>query len=387
MLTKSRPRNILRSVMMPTPARAVWRIQIGLGIVLAVVGRLSAESSSLVEWHRTTILPTLTGWLQFVTRGTPASVGEGFLAVAIALGLIEVCVRPRRALPRLALLTGLGVFGFYATWGLAYRYPSLTTRLAGTTAVAPNDPEASRQLVALTERAALLVKRALEADPDFSDDSELLLDRIDRGLEGGYRRMPVSIAAAPLGNIAFGPVKASRVSFAMSRLGISGYYFPWTGEAQINREMARTQWPRVAGHEKAHQRGFARENEASVIGVLLCLSSSEPAVFYSGAMGLFAALDREVARVDREARRRIWATLPDRAVRDFRAEALFWKAHEGAAAEVGQKVNDTYLKAQGVHSGVASYGETTRLFLQAIETPSLVLGDLLQEPRKSRNPE
>ena len=166
----------------------------------------------------------------------------------------------------------------------------------------------------------------------------------------------------------------------MSRLQLSGYYFPWTGEAQINAEMPRSLWPRVAAHEKAHQRGFARENEATVIGVLTCLLSSDPTVFYSGSLGLFVSLDRELARADPEARRRIWGTLPRRVTEDLRQEAAFWKAHEGVAGEVSQKVNDSYLKAQGVRSGVASYAETTRLLLQARQTDSLGLSRLLKSP-------
>ena len=35
------------------------------------------------------------------------------------------------------------------------------------------------------------------------------------------------------------------------------------------------------------------------------------------------------------------------------------------AGTVSEKVNDAYLKAQGVALGVGSYSETTRLFMQA----------------------
>ncbi|HRB13547.1 MAG TPA: DUF3810 family protein, partial [Vicinamibacteria bacterium] len=104
----------------------------------------------------------------------------------------------------------------------------------------------------------------------------------------------------------------------------------------------------------------------------------DPTVFYGGTLGLFVGFDRELARVDPDARRRIWASLPPRVAGDLRAEAAFWKRHEGVAGELSEKVNDTYLKAQGVSSGVASYAETTRLILQALETPGLDLGRLLR---------
>ncbi|MEO8500180.1 MAG: DUF3810 family protein, partial [Vicinamibacteria bacterium] len=156
-------------------------------------------------------------------------------------------------------------------------------------------------------------------------------------------------------------------------------YFPWTGEAQIDADMPRTLWPRVAAHEKAHQRGFARENEASAIAIITCLASPDPTVFYGGTLGLFVGFDREVAHVAPEARQRVWGMLPARVVDDLRREAAFWKVHEGVAGKVSEKVNDTYLKAQGVKSGVNSYAEGTRLILQAVETKTLDLGRLLRE--------
>ena len=80
---------------------------------------------------------------------------------------------------------------------------------------------------------------------------------------------------------------------------------------------------------------------------------------------------------DEIARLREGSALPPRVVETFRIETAFWKANEGVAGAVSEKVNDAYLKSQGVRSGVGSYSETLRLVLQAIETPSLGLGRLL----------
>lgn len=350
----------------------------GGGLVLAVLGRASAEWPALVEWHRTTALPLVAGTLQALSGFTASNLGEG-LAVVLIGGALLLLVRKRTAvLPLLMFLAGLGVFSFYASWGLSYRYSPLSARLSP---LGPAADEASaRRFIELAESAARLVDRAADGPADFDGDAGLVLSRINVGLADGASRLSTSIDASPLRGVAFGPVKFSRISFALSRLQLSGYYFPWTGEAQINAEMPRTLWPRVAAHEKAHQQGFARENEATVMGVITCLRSKDPLVFYSGALGLFVNLDRELARIDRGARTRVWAMLPARAVADFRNEATFWKVHDGVAGAVSERVNDTYLKAQGVRSGVRSYGETTKLILQAIETASLEIAPLLGEP-------
>ena len=238
----------------------------GAGLILAILGRASAEWPALVEWHRTVVLPRAAGLLQAVSGFTVANLGEGLVMILIGVGLISLFMKRTAALPALGLVAGLAVFSFYALWGLSYRYAPLSARL---TPLSPASDEASsRRFVELAEGAARLVDRATDGLPDFEGDADVVMARINAGLSEGASRLPTSIDASPVRGIAFGPVKLSRVSFALSRLQLSGYYFPWTGEAQINAEMPRTLWPRVAAHEKAHQQGFARENEATVIGVL-----------------------------------------------------------------------------------------------------------------------
>ena len=50
--------------------------------------------------------------------------------------------------------------------------------------------------------------------------------------------------------------------------------------------------------------------------------------------------------------------------RDVRAAHAFWAAHEGALAEVGEAVNDAYLKAHGVDAGVLSYSLASELIVR-----------------------
>ncbi|MBX7186448.1 MAG: DUF3810 domain-containing protein [Vicinamibacteria bacterium] len=343
---------------------------------LALLGRILAGIPAVVEWHRTEFFPRVAPLLQWASGGAKGTVGEVVALCLIVSAIAFALARRTRALGGLAFGGGLLVLAFYLSWGLAYGYPPLAGRLAD----APDlDEEASRpRLAGLAGSSARLVARASEGALSFGGSDAAFLARVNAGLDEGFTRWPAALEAAPVRGIVFGPAKPSRVSFALSRLLISGFYFPWSGEAQINAEMPRTLWPRVSGHEKAHQRGFARENEATLIGMITCLSSHDPTVFYGGALGLFVGLDRELARVDKEARRRIWAELPPRVVSHLEAEAAFWKKHEGAAGKVSERVNDTYLKAQGVKSGIGSYAETTRLILQAVATPGLNLGRLLQ---------
>ncbi|MBK5257336.1 MAG: DUF3810 domain-containing protein [Vicinamibacteria bacterium] len=344
---------------------------------MTVLGRLLAEAPAVVEWHRRAFYP----WFAFIAQRISGAWvrTEGEVGALVLIGTAGAALlRWRwRALSGIGFALGLLVFGFYLSWGLAYRYPGLGPRLAPWDSVSEGAPMSER-LVELTERSARLLALASEGSVSFEGSEAILMARINSGLRAGVARLPVAIDATPVRTVAFGPAKLSRVSFALSRLQLSGYYLPWTGEAQINAQMPRTLWPRVAAHEGAHQRGFARENEAMVIGLLTCLESPDPMVFYSGTLGLFAGFDRELARVDGEERKTVWAALPRRVREDFTRESAFWKSHEGVAGAISEGANDAYLKAQGVRSGIGSYNETTRLLLQATLTPGLRLAFLLE---------
>ncbi|MEO8358915.1 MAG: DUF3810 family protein [Vicinamibacteria bacterium] len=357
------------------------------GVVLGISGRLLTEVPAIVEWHRTWFFPRLTAVLQAMSGRATTTIGEVILMMLIAVGAVSLFRFGSRAVAPLVLITGFAVAWFYASWGFAYKYQPLGNRLA--TLPMASSPEAeTAELVAITRRAAELVARSYETTAELKGDDGPALAQVNASLEPGFSRLPATVEAAPVTGVRFGPAKRSRISSFLSRLQISGYFSPWLGEAQIDGEMPRSTWTRVASHERAHQRGFARENEATVIGIIACLSSSDPRTIYAGSVGLFLALDREVSRVDKDARREIWKLLPKGVVDELKKEAAFWAQFNGMASDVSEKVNDTYLKAQGVPSGTQSYSETTRLFLQAIQTPTLPLGTLLSQsemPKEQRS--
>lgn len=340
--------------------------RLALGACLALLGRALQEWPAFVEWHRSNLAPFWAAIQQPVAGLFSGTIGEA-LAVLVVAGAIAGVVRARgRGLGSVFICAGALILAFYVIWGVAYRYPDLGSRLAPLP-VDEMRPQRER-IEALALRAALLVSQAASESAASRDAS---LSSISAALREGYEALPERLEVSPVHARVFSSAKVSRVSFALSRLQLSGYYFPWTGEAQINGEMPVSLWPRVAAHELAHQRGFARENEATVVGLLACLASKDPFVRYGGSLGLFASLDRELRRLDPSAREAVWARLPRVAVGDFEREAAFWKRFDGPAATVSEKVNDRYLKTQGVRSGVQSYGETTRLLLQAAATPGI----------------
>ncbi|NIR77793.1 MAG: DUF3810 domain-containing protein, partial [Gemmatimonadetes bacterium] len=77
-------------------------------------------------------------------------------------------------------------------------------------------------------------------------------------------------------------MKTLGVTGLIDFLDIAGVYIPFTGEANVSGAQPDLSFPAVAAHEQAHQRGIARENEATFAGVLAAIHADDPLVRYSG---------------------------------------------------------------------------------------------------------
>jgi hypothetical protein len=201
--------------------------------------------------------------------------------------------------------------------------------------------------------------------PDLGRPSRLPLSlaEIDRSIEAGHARLGRELLFHPSYGADRGPAKGIVVSGLMSRLGLSGFYFPWTGEANYNALVPACSLPHTIAHEKAHQRGIAREDEAHFLGFLACLSSGLPYVRYSGDLFAENELLGQLRREDPRSFRELLEKRDPGVVRDLVEEARFWERYEGAASELSRGVNNAYLKAQGVKEGVESYSRSVRLLV------------------------
>lgn len=156
--------------------------------------------------------------------------------------------------------------------------------------------------------------------------------------------------------------KPAYFSGLLTRLGISGVYFPFTGEPHYNAEVPDFQMPFSVAHEMAHQRGVARESEANFVAYLVCVNSRDPFVRYSGYRNGLGVLS-ELSKQEPEKAKLLAGQLGRGYLEDSRRAALFWARAAGAAGTFGQRVNDLYLRANRVKSGVEDYRRSTALII------------------------
>ena len=156
-------------------------------------------------------------------------------------------------------------------------------------------------------------------------------------------------------------VKSVHFSEIMSDLGIGGIYSFFTGEANINVEYPDYCLPYTAAHEMAHQRGISREDEANFVAFLVCISSDDAYIRYSGYLNMYEYLASSIYYADKDLYYESITLLPAEALSDIRAsDAVYYKHMDSLLGKINDKLNDAYLKANGTE-GVVSYGYVVRL--------------------------
>ena len=157
--------------------------------------------------------------------------------------------------------------------------------------------------------------------------------------------------------------KGVRFSTALSAMDFTGFYFPFTGEANLNIDSPACYLPSTIAHEMAHQRGIASEQECNFIAIAASTTADSAAYRYSGWLMGFTYLSNALYRADPEAWQAVRVLLPDTVVADLRDNSAYWAAFEGLVNDAAQKVYDSFLKSSGDPRGTQSYGTVVDMLM------------------------
>ena len=150
-------------------------------------------------------------------------------------------------------------------------------------------------------------------------------------------------------------------SSVMSDAGILGIYSFFTGEPNVNTEYPDYKIPFTAAHEFAHARGISRENEANFMAFLVCISSSDAYIRYSGYLCMYEYLASALYSSDKETYLSLKSALCEGARADLLAtSAVSAKHRDSVIGKINERLNDFYLKSNGTE-GTVSYGYVVRL--------------------------
>jgi hypothetical protein len=250
----------------------------------------------------------------------------------------------RAAGSSLVLIASIVVLVFFAFWGLNYRRVPLEVRL-----------EYDRSRVtreATVELARLAVERVNALEPGKAPTASSH-DALVGAFADTQRRLGAARTARPA------RPKTSVFSWYLRKAGIDGMVDPWFLEILVNPDVLPIEYPFTLAHEWAHLAGYANESEANFVAWLTCLAADERAQY----SGWLEAFQYARAALPHENRRELDRRLSPPVVADLRAIAERLGTMNPAVSGFARNVYDSYLRAQGVDEGIASYGAMLRLML------------------------
>lgn len=167
-------------------------------------------------------------------------------------------------------------------------------------------------------------------------------------------------------------VKSVALSHQWSYTGYTGVYCPWLCEASINTDVPDSELGHTATHEIAHTIGFAKENECNFLAWLACRESGIPDFEYSGHLAAFIYCSNALHKADVDLWRQAYSNCSQGILDDLRQRNEYWDSFKGEVMESSQQVNDTFIKVNGVESGVFSYDEMVEFMLRYYDKEDLI---------------
>lgn len=301
----------------------------------------------------------------------PFSVAEAIdvlLALLLAAWLIRLIVRLVRCRPgdRGRLLYRAAAFllavlvviyaGYCLLWGCGYYTPGLAERMGmdvpGVSAEALE--ETTAYFAACADYYGALVPR--DEDGVFCADRAQLLTAAPE-----YCRR-LSEQEPALSGACF-PPKPVYFSRVMSAVNFTGFFFPFTGEANVNMDSPACMLPSTAAHELAHQLGVTAESEANFAAVLACMESGDPVYAYSGSLLAYIHLSNALYRVQPERWRAIRADLSAQVQADLADNSAYWQRYDTTISAASSTVYAGFLESYGQTQGLQSYGACVDLLV------------------------
>ena len=336
------------------------------------LAHLPAVAGPLLSW-----MPAIAWLLSRISGIFPFAIVEVFVAVMVVrlLGaaiLSVVAAARRRRRWRNALACGALRVGaeagvliglFYLLWGAQYSRPLIERRLEWANGPRPTEESLERlaiQMIEAANEAYVDLHGAEDAGaPTAIEDPRA----IDAAAEDGWRRAAETLGLSGMAHARYGRSKRLLGSHLLHRIGISGFYCPFTGEANLNAGVPAVSYPHVVAHEKSHQRGVCPENEANFFGYLVAALAPHPASRYSAYVFaqrqlLFALMHTQPELVGELVKLRIPGVQRD--VDDLKE---YWGRYPGLARTISRALNDLYLRSNRVQGGVQSYGRSVRLLV------------------------
>lgn len=340
-----------------------------LGLMMIGAYFLLRSRSAAMHWIYSHITAPVHQRLSSLCDHVRFSVGELLIVLAVLLALAYLVwlvihmVRQKQLLSGIykIILTAVMLFsviygGFCILWGVYYEVASFQQESGIQRGLVSTE-----QLETVTQYFAELCNsygQQVRRDEDGLFDEPLapIFDRAETLYTQAEQEFPC------LAGTSHRP-KPFRFSRIMSYLQFTGFFFPFTAEANINVDSPACLVPSTIAHELAHQRGVAAEDEANFVAVLSSLSSVDPVYSYSGALLAYIYLGNALHKADKDAWSQVYWSLSEEVRADLTDNNAYWDQFETPVAKASDTVYNGFLQSYGQEQGLKTYGACVDLLV------------------------
>jgi Protein of unknown function (DUF3810) len=333
-------------------------------VVIAVFIHVYANDSTRVEnQYSTGFYPVFSGILRYLFGWLPFSIGDVLYGLVILWLIwkivqgIKILFKKQATWAGFAAGAGKAIRILMATyiifnlfWGINYNRIGIASQLQ--LKMEKYQPEDLKMINGLLLEKVNASKQALVNQHVTYPTNRQLFLKVQEAYVEAEKMYPF---------LKYKPVslKPSIWSWVGNYMGFTGYYNPFTGEAQVNTLVPKFLQPFTSCHEVAHQLGYAKEMEANFVGFLSATASKDTLLHYSVYLDMFMYSNRNLFATDSVAANEYRKQLSPAVITDLKEWRAFNKKYRNPIEPVFRWIYGKYLQGNQQPQGVLSYDEVT----------------------------
>ena len=328
-------------------------------LTLLVLVGIIKWNHQLSYFYTRAVYPVIGSMLSAVSGLVPFAVGDIFIALSILWVLF--CLRKKATLLKAAEYLLWIYVWFYIAWGLNYTQPNIYPR----TGMKPAEVDKDK-LREFAYRYADSINLLSEEQRVKSEEqeSEKWKRRVSDAIQNVYEKMGQREGI----NTPFNPhphAKTMVFTPISSMAGVTGSMAPFFCEFTLNGDIRPHDYPAIYAHEYAHFLGIAHEGEANFYSYLVCTSSTDKAVKFSGYYHILPHVLNSVFNLlgEKEGEKFLNHIRPE-IIRLAKDDRHYWLSKRSKMLDAAQDfVFDLYLKGNNVSEGRKSYSGVISLIM------------------------
>jgi len=332
-------------------------------ILLLLLLFIAGNYPDFVETYYTNLLYRFVSYVWHLLLGwLPLSLGDIFYTAIVVITILYIWKLVSNVIRKqyrqagsglLKLFIGLQLFvaAFYVLWGMNYFRPPAAKILAlQDTAYTFNRLQTITHLLIDSTNA----NRALLSPTQEKQSNKVIYQNAVAAVKQLGQKHKALQSVYPA-------VKPAMFTPVINYMGTSGYFNPFSSEAQINYAMPVVNRPVTACHEMAHQMGFAREDEANFVGFLAAKDSPDRLLRYSAYYMAMQEFMHQVYRRDTVVYHQLKASISVPVKNDIKADRLYWEHYQNQTSYLFSLFYDRFLKINNQPEGLQTYNRMINL--------------------------